>query len=923
MRLAASATLLLLAGSGPLAAQSGGAVAGIIKSSGESAGPLAGARISVDGDRLIVQSDQKGIYRIRGLAAGWHRIAVAAIGYRPVTQDSVLVRSGQTTALDFSLTPDPVGLAQIEVIADRVDSVLDPLAIQDQQRFTAEDLRRLPVTTVEEAIALSAGAVGGSYRGGRLGQQATILDGLGVKNQLDASTGSLGVRIPPDMLTEASLITNGFSARYGQAVSALVNLVTRDGGDRWAGRVAYETDRPLPEGGDYGLDRTVLSVEGPLPAGIRFLAVADLSARLDADPVNAPAPSDPKDPRHDEPWLLPHNSGEQMDLSAKLTIPLGTGRTLRILGLHSADQRLLYDPAYKYDTEFAPAQRISGNHVNAHLQQAFLKSGIVGDLRFGWFSREFVRGTPEQVPDYRFGAFTAERIPIMGEDLARRQDTAAAMAPLPEFVVPNWSERTPWGVPAFFQGRASRGSIAWNDFQELRGRFDLSFPAGSRGDLYAGAEYVGQEVRTFQRALGYLPVGDSVPAPSAADFTPWAGAVYAEGQWRADDLAFTVGLRYDRFSGRDDIPGTPAETQSGFSPRAAVSTVFKGATFVASIGRFRQPPDYQYLVDAAFDDTTRTGRFRQGNPALGFEEATQYEFSLRLRPSERVSLRTNLYVRRLDGLVASVPLGVDPDSSIFGNADAGTVKGLELIAEREFFGGWGVRLSYTLQNATATSSDAFFVRRALQIDPITGDTIIPSKVEFPLDYDRRHSFVAILSGTVPRSFGPTIGKATILGGLEGTAVVQLASGLPFSYTNASGDSIIGLPNEGRLPSTSTVSLLIRRPLAIGRFGGSLYLDVRNLLNTRNTVAVRRDSGTEQATKQAIQDMADSAYAAHPEPIPYESPRYRRWADTDNDGMVDGSAELMPLYVSAAEDYAQPLFAYGPPRLVRLGMEVRF
>jgi hypothetical protein len=40
-------------------------------------------------------------------------------------------------------------------------------------------------------------------------------------------------------------------------------------------------------------------------------------------------------------------------------------------------------------------------------------------------------------------------------------------------------------------------------------------------------------------------------------------------------------------------------------------------------------------------------------------------------------------------------------------------------------------------------------------------------------------------------------------------------------------------------------------------------------------------------------------------------------------MVDGPAELNPLYLSAAQDYAQPLFAYGPPRLVRLGMEVRF
>ena len=231
MRRIALTALAVLASGVSLQAQSGGAVAGTVRSGGETVGPLEGVRVSVDGDRLIVQTDARGLYRVRGLAAGWHSIAAAAIGYRPVTHDSVLVRSGQTTALDFSLTPDPVGLAPIEVYAERVDSVLDPLAIQDQQRFTAEELRRLPVTTVDEAIALSAGAVGESYRGGRLGQQATVLDGLGVKNQLDASTGGLGVRIPPGMLTEASLITNGFSARYGQAVSALVNLVTRDGGE--------------------------------------------------------------------------------------------------------------------------------------------------------------------------------------------------------------------------------------------------------------------------------------------------------------------------------------------------------------------------------------------------------------------------------------------------------------------------------------------------------------------------------------------------------------------------------------------------------------------------------------------------------------------------------------------------------------------
>src|ERR1041384_5504790 len=114
------------------------------------------------------------------------------------------------------------------------------------QRIGGDEIRRFPVTTWDEAVALQAGAVGESYRGGRLGQQSFVLDGLGVKNQLDASSGPLGVRIPPDLLTEASLTTNGFSARYGQAIAGLVNVVTYDGGDHWNGRAAYESDRLLP-----------------------------------------------------------------------------------------------------------------------------------------------------------------------------------------------------------------------------------------------------------------------------------------------------------------------------------------------------------------------------------------------------------------------------------------------------------------------------------------------------------------------------------------------------------------------------------------------------------------------------------------------------------------------------------------------------
>ncbi len=902
-------------------AQGIGGVAGVVREA-EGHAPLVGARLTVDEGRLEALTDARGAFRLRELAAGWHRVTVAAIGFRPVARDSVLVRSGQTTLLDFALTADPVGLEPLEVIAGRVDSVLDPLAVADQQRLTAEELRRLPVSSVDEALALSAGAVGESYRGGRPGQQSFILDGLGLKNQLDASTGNTGLRIPPDLLSEASLITNGFSARYGQAVSALVNLSTRDGADRWSGRTSYETDRPLPDGWDYGLDRAVLSAEGPVGAA-RVLAIADVTGRIDADPVNAPAPSDSRDPRHSAPWLQPHASGEQADLAAKLTLPLGPRQTVRLLAVHSADQRLLADPLYKYDSDVGQVRRTTGNLLSGHLQRSFGHRGLTADLRVGLFSRDFIQGGQEGGPDFRFGALTGAAIPISGESIARSQDSARARAPIPGYRQPGLSDRTPWGVPAFFLGGSPRGDLGWNHFREFRSRLDLVIPAGPSADLSVGAEYAGQRVRTFQRTLAYRPVGPGVPGTTVSDFAPSSGAAYAELQLRTTDLAVTTGLRYDQFTGRDDLPGRPATTRRALSPRFAVSSVLRGATLVASFGKFRQAPDYQYLVDAAFDDTLRTGRFRQGNPDLGFESSTQYEFSLRLRPTPVTSVRLNVYLRRLDGLVASVPLGTSPDSSLFGNADAGSVTGAEVILEREFARGWSARVSYTLQQATATSSDAFFVRRGLRIDPVTGDTIFPARVEFPLDFDRRHGLTAILSGEAAPTAGPAIFGLRPVAGLQGTAVLRIASGLPYSRLDAGADTILGLPNDQRLPHTTTLDLLVRRPLRLGRVLGSLYLDVRNLLNRRNLVSVRRDTGTPGLDAAGIQALADSAYRANPAPIPYESPRYRRWADLDGNGYVEGATELQPLFLAAARDASQPLFAYGAPRLLRLGVELGF
>ena len=169
----------------------------------------------------------------------------------------------QPSPLDFSLETNPLELAPLVVTAP-VDPVLDPLATATEQKISAADLRELPVSSLEEALALSAGSVGESYRGGRLGEESFILDGLGVKNQLDAANGGLGLRIPPDVLSEASLVTNGFSARYGQALSGLDQCGDQGAGRRWEGRLGYETDRPFGGSSDLGLDRFIAQADGPV-----------------------------------------------------------------------------------------------------------------------------------------------------------------------------------------------------------------------------------------------------------------------------------------------------------------------------------------------------------------------------------------------------------------------------------------------------------------------------------------------------------------------------------------------------------------------------------------------------------------------------------------------------------------------------------
>src|SRR3989442_12371099 len=124
--------------------------------------------------------------------------------------------------------------------------------------------------------------------------------------------------------------------------------------------------------------------------------------------------------------------------------------------------------------------------------------------------------------------------------MARAQDTITARAALPAMQTPDLSNRSPWGVPAFFLATGSNGEITWNRYRELRGQVDFSV-GGPRSDVYFGGEVSHQQGRTFERGLGYLPVGKSVPPAAASTFSPTSAAGYVGGQPHGEDFGLSRG----------------------------------------------------------------------------------------------------------------------------------------------------------------------------------------------------------------------------------------------------------------------------------------------------------------------------------------------------------------------------------------------
>jgi outer membrane receptor protein involved in Fe transport len=219
---AVAALLLAAAGlvafAATAAAQTTGSVLGQVVDP-ETGQPLRGAEVRVLQLPLATQTGEDGRFVLAAVPAGERTIRVQSAGYRPVTLGGVIVRAGQATELRFELEISPLALPGLTVQAERL-RLIEPEVSASQQVVLGQELRELPITVVAEAIELMPGVSDGHFRGGRAGQEVYVVDGIELKNQLEASAHGFGLEFSPSSLEEVGVLTGGFGATRSAGAAA-------------------------------------------------------------------------------------------------------------------------------------------------------------------------------------------------------------------------------------------------------------------------------------------------------------------------------------------------------------------------------------------------------------------------------------------------------------------------------------------------------------------------------------------------------------------------------------------------------------------------------------------------------------------------------------------------------------------------------
>ncbi len=862
-RLLAGALLLVCVPALPASGQ--GKIAGRVTDSatGES---LIGVNILIKGTQQGTVTDTDGNYVLLNVRPGAYTLVFSYIGFQTQRVTDVPVTTGQTTRTDLEMREQVIQGEEIVVRAER------PLVQKDltasKKTVIAEEIDQLPVESLFGVLATQAGVTQGAsgelhIRGGRSNEIAYLVDGLSVGNPFN--TNGIATSVATDAIQEMTVISGAFNAEYGKAMSGIVNLVTKEGGDRLDGSVSfYGGDNVTanddvfftPSGTGLNVYTLEASLGGPLPffRRMRFF----LSARRDRSDgylygIREHLPSDSAN-FNTSPWYYELN-GKPWWEYAEGTVTLPDGSTVEGGGLPLPAERVPMNPSE--GTNFLGKLSIRP-FAGTKLEYSFLlDQGKRKPFVFGYRFNPDGTATERDksynhslhwthtLNDRTFYTLRLSYAVSSFEDYLYRDPTD------PRYVKDFGG--TGGGNVIGFPGNnflfgGNQKSHIYEDARSLRTRFDFTRQFGIIHEARAGLDVqlhsLDREnfVVLFDGNRYRQPTVEPVDNPSHDRYENQRVvelSAYVQDKLEFDNFIINAGLRYERFDphGRyiPDLldptgPLRQARTTNLLLPRLGVSfPITERGIIHFSYGHFAQMPRLRnmYLNPEFEFPKGQVPTF--GNTNMRPERTVQYEMGVQQQLGDVLAIDVTGFFKDIRDYLAlqrirySTIAGED-SYNIYLNKAYANVKGITVsLTKRRAPGGLlSATVDYTFQVAEGNDDDS----DALFFNFLSGRE---NELEIvPLDFDQRH----VLSSTVTLSRPGNWGVSFI---------GQFATGYPYSPLILD-QNIDLLPNSGRKPSQIKLDAHLFKEFDVGAMRFRAFAKVFNVLDRLNERFVFDDTG---------------------------------------------------------------------------------
>ena len=245
--------LMLLALAEPLAAQStSGSLQGTVKDA--QGAVLPGVAVTAYSDALVARkttayTDERGVYRFPSLPVGSYVIEAELAGFASVRQEDVRVKLGGALQVDITLSQAKVAEAitvsaeapVVSVVSNSVSSNFDVGFIDRQPlpRNYYSVIQSAPGVNMD--YTQSSGSAMLAYGSYTESGNAYNLDGV---NVADAGSGQHWVLPSIQWMQEIQVGGLGADAEYGGFTGAVINGVTKSGGNSFHGTAEYYYEPP-------------------------------------------------------------------------------------------------------------------------------------------------------------------------------------------------------------------------------------------------------------------------------------------------------------------------------------------------------------------------------------------------------------------------------------------------------------------------------------------------------------------------------------------------------------------------------------------------------------------------------------------------------------------------------------------------------